>query len=223
MACLELGSLVGNDLRRKAESSKSYSKSISVLRTSLYSLSGVGVRGGVWQCEVEKSTSWPGCASADANLGRGHDGCAASSDTTESRRGKYGDEPKSLPRILVLGNGLPNGKPTRPSCAEESTRCRLIGSSTDNDEKDVRGLICGVRSAAVRRDAALKLKFTLKISLGRLFLRILAAHPAAFVGASDLGAGFFFFEDLDDGLEGGFVAGWDVICIGIAGTSGSTS
>ncbi len=90
-------------------------------------------------------------------------------------------------------------------------RWRLAGSSMDDDsddaaasekdaeEKEDRGLISGVRSERLRREGALKLKFMLKISLGRRFLRMVDAHPVGFVGMLIFNIGFVFVEDeLDD-------------------------
>lgn len=122
--------------------------------------------------------------------------------------GEPGYDPKSRPRVLDSGTGLPKGKPRSASGPDESMRWRLTGSSMDDiddaasekdaEEKEDRGLISGVRSERLRREGALKLKFMLKISLGRRFLRMVDAHPVGFVGMLIFNIDFVLAGDESD-------------------------
>lgn len=104
-------------------------------------------------------------------------------------------EPKSRPLELVSAVGLPNGNPMLESELLESMRCLLNESSIEQsvelepEENDDLGLIGGIWSAWGRRDAALKLKFLLNISLGWRFLRTFATHPVAFAAVLILNIG----------------------------------
>jgi hypothetical protein len=71
----------------------------------------------------------------------------------------------------------------------------------EEEDMDVRGLICGVWEPAGRRDGVLKLKERLKISLGRRFLQRLFAHSKGLAKGlrlgfgSDVGVGAVGLED----------------------------